>query len=39
MTQPTPFHLTPEDLKVLSMTDEEYTPLTWEFIKEVIGIS
>jgi hypothetical protein len=38
MTQSLPFYLTPEDLEVLSMTDEEYTPLSWEFIKDVIGI-
>jgi hypothetical protein len=37
MTQPLPFHLTPEDLQILSMTDEEYTPLSWDFIKDVIG--
>ena len=39
MTQSLPFYLTPEDLEVLSMTDEEYTLLSWEFIKGVIGIS
>jgi hypothetical protein len=32
-----PFHLTPEDLVILSMTDEEYKLLSWEFIKGVIG--
>jgi hypothetical protein len=37
MTQSLPFYLTPEDLEVLSMTDEEYTLLSWDFIKDVIG--
>jgi hypothetical protein len=39
MAQSLPFDLTPEDLEVLSMTDNEYSLLTWDFIKEVIGIS
>jgi hypothetical protein len=33
-----PFHLTAEDRKVLQQTDDEYTLLTWDFVKSVIGI-
>jgi hypothetical protein len=34
-----PFPLTAEDVAVLKQTDEEYTLLSWEFIKDVIGTS
>ena len=30
------FPLTDLDRKILSMTDEEYTPHTWENLKEII---
>jgi hypothetical protein len=34
-----PFHVTDEDKRVLALTDDEYPLLSWEFCKEVIGIS
>jgi len=35
--QVSPFHLTAEDHAVLSQTDDEYTLLSWDFIKSVIA--
>lgn len=32
-----PFHLTERDKWLLSITDEEFTPHTWEDLKEIIG--
>jgi hypothetical protein len=33
-----PLHLTPTDLEIISMKDEDYVPLTWPRIKEIIAI-
>ena len=35
--QPAPFLVTDEDRAILSMTDDEYKPLSWDYIKSVIG--
>jgi hypothetical protein len=32
-----PFPLTRTDYNLLALTDEEYTPMSWEYCKEVIG--
>lgn len=32
-----PFHLTERDKWLLSITDEEFTPHTWDDLKEIIG--
>lgn len=32
-----PFQLTAEDIANLKKTDDEYTLMTWEYVKEVIG--
>ena len=34
-----PFNLTDRDRKILSLTEEEFHPHTWEQLKQIIGLS
>ena len=34
-----PFNLTDRDRKILSLTEEEFHPHTWEELKQIIGTS
>lgn len=34
-----PFNLTDRDRKILSLTEEEFHPHTWDELKQIIGMS
>jgi hypothetical protein len=36
---PLPFRLTALDREILSMSNDEFSPHTWEEIKQIIGMS